>query len=233
MVVGMRLVITPGGTLRMEGSTYSGGGQPWSTRATITGLTFPLWLRVSYPNGGVMAHWSQDGAAWNAVGTSMPLTFPPGHAMLLCASGSTDQSACALFDEVAICGGDADENGVLDGDELSKFGRLIGPEALLDADGDGRSYAMEWQQGTNPTTPDQPLCLCPQLRPDGKVDLVAGSHQGGFVLRASSDLNTWTTVSKTRGADTRGVFYTVTPPAGATRHFWVADTFPNFDPPLP
>ncbi len=225
--VGMRLVVTPGGTLWMEGRTFSPGtvsGGP------VTGLSFPLWLRVTYLGGGTKAEYSQNGTAWTQIGGLMPLTFPEGYALLLCTSGSLVQTGCALFADTAISGGDADENGVLDGYEMQNFGRLTGPGTLLDADGDGRSLITEWLQGTNSAVADAPPYFEMQPVGDGRVDLVARNQSRPATVLASTDLRIWAAVRTSAATDTRGTYYRVTPPT-ASRAFW-RPSLPVTDDPL-
>jgi hypothetical protein len=79
--------------------------------------------------------------------------------------------ALATFDNVWIAGGDADDNGILDGWEMEHFGRLLGASASEDPDADGSSNLEEWMWHLDPKSRDMKPSLECQTLPDGRLRL--------------------------------------------------------------
>lgn len=191
---GMRLIYRSSGTLHCEAGIYTWGVHP---PPGVTGLSLPLYLRVEWNSGGLTGLYSQDGITWTPVngwigedeseffdaGTTLPVTLPPAaYPALMVSSQGDAQPAEARFEDIYICGGDADENGIADGWEKAKFGRLIGAEAASDPDGDGMTMREEWQWRKEPAVHDAKPHLITAMQPDGKLLLtLAGYETGGWV----------------------------------------------------
>ena len=209
--IGMRLIYSTDGTLRSEGKIYTYEVTP---PPPATGLTLPLYLRVEWDNGGLRGLYSQDGVTWTAVsgwlgwdegvpfeaGSALPVTLPPvAYPALMVSSRGNAQAAEARFDEVTICGGDADENGIADGWEKLNFGRLIGADASADSDRDGMTNRDEWLWNKNPHKQDAKPQLVAEPLPDGKLRLVLEGYESngmvgfyGTFQTAASPTGPWT-----------------------------------------
>jgi len=94
------LVVTPGNGITFYWRGTTGGG---SADKNITGITTPIWLKLTQSGTSISAYYSSNGSSWTQVGSTESITFPnPVLAGIAVDSHSSTSTATATFTNVSV-----------------------------------------------------------------------------------------------------------------------------------
>lgn len=186
-IAGATLYINPEGGLGVTQETW----EPYLQNLPEEPMAFPFWTQISWgANGGFVCAVSQDKVTWQEI-VSFPITFPPAAYDLAIQSSKDGEEACAVFSEVTLLGGDANDNGITDGWEVQNFGRVLKIADSDDPDSDGRNNRQEWLDLTDPTEHDQPIVHTLTKMENGVRLHLSKVVYYGINFERSRDLITW------------------------------------------
>jgi len=191
-IAGATLFVDTEGGIGVTQQTW----EPYLQNLPDEPMTFPFWTQISWDGGGFVCAISQDNVTWQVI-VSFAITFPPAAYDLAIQSSVDDEETCAVFSEVTLVGGDANDNGITDGWEVRNFGDVLKIADSDDPDSDGRSNRQEWLDITDPNLPDQPMIQTFTKTKDGFQLHLSKVVYYGLTFEKSRNLLTWEIVPHT------------------------------------